>query len=152
MCLQMCLAAVSKQKPLYSVYEYLHKHACTSATHCLLLVRTYGTIPKDRHSFLQKRPPEKLVLDGTDLSFLIVEVMGSSEQKLLLMWHLLSCQDVDSSASWCLFTAEQGSSKIQHWADQAPEARSLVISSTCSRMNTLPFCSNPFQALSHISE
>lgn len=76
--------------------------------------------------------------------------MGSSEQKLLLMWQ--SCQDVDSPASWCLLTAEQGSSNIQHWADQAPGARSLVISSTCSRMNTLPFCSKPLQALSHMSE
>lgn len=94
----------------------------------------------------------KLVLDGTDLSFLIVEVMRSSEQKVLLMWHSLGCQDVNSSVSWCLLAAEQGNSKIQHWADQAPEARSLVISSTCSRMNTLPFCRNPLQALSHMSE
>lgn len=124
-------------------------HFCNS----LLASSVYTWNSSKRQAFLSsERPSEKLILDGTDLSFVIVEVMGSSEWKVLLMWHSLSCQDADSSASWCLFTAEQSNSKIQQWADQAPAARSLVISSTCSRMNALPFCSNPLQALFHMTE
>lgn len=42
------------------------------------------------------------------------------------------------SASGCLFAAEQGNCEIQWGADEAAEARSLVLSFTCSGMNPLP--------------
>lgn len=148
----MCLTAASKQKISLQCI-------CICAQTCMHFCDTlpassaYIWNSSKRQAFFSlEKTSWKLVLDDTALSFLIVEVMMSSEQKVLLMWRWLGCQDVNSSLSWCLLAAEQGNSKIQHWADQAPEARSLVISFTCSSMNILPFCRNPLQSLSHMSE